>query len=747
MPTFDSTSIIATLEGEATLRANRQMQAPMLPHGLSRVQLGILKEVFEAGGEIGGAELVGKVFGKHVPFMKTEHIYEECLDMAREWVFRYPLLDAEGSGSPYTSTVYEPWENKFSLTEVGRLMRDVCDDAPPEFPHLWVNGFSGGRASIPPHTLDGIIDAITLLLKSPGISDIELVPVIGAPDYPSGCIVDSGEKSMAHIHTNKSSKVILQAKTEIIRTENGYEMVLTGLPEGVTPESIIEKILAHERDIPGLRRVVNETTDAARVVLHLAGTVDNSSLTRMILGEIGCQKEIPCKMVTVNGQGLKEALSFGDMLKRYIDARCQYLAARVGGASAASRVLSEIKEIKRLYGKDRSSTAVVLKDIAVENSNDPMVVLVSAKGMVRRVPASAWGQQSRAGKGVDCIPIQASKIDQDSLSMISTGAANSTIVMATTRGRVFFRVMGVIPEGTKDSLGEPLGDYLGTEDDEGVTSMSEFKKITEENLMVVVTSQGKIKGLSMSKFTGVKKAGRAAISLGEGDRVVSVLDVPPESAIAILTSRGTLVRLVSTGIGESAPTTKGINAMLLSPGESIVSACVLPIGDEALLLTNNANGNGKITRIGEFPLQGLGSSGHLAMKSEQTSALSCFVIKMTDELVAGSKEGRVLRFPVKDMPITGRGGIGVILQKLASTGDALIGVGIVTSSEEVDEEIKPEKETPPPAVIVESVNEATIPEAKETPHAPLAPPLSGPVSEPSHPIHPSPSTDAEEATL
>lgn len=674
---------------KAKKRAEAQM--PNHVHGLSRVQEGIIKETFASGGTISAAELVGRVYGRYASHMRTDVIYAEVLNLCREWVTSYPLLRSEGCGSPYDNGFPPPWENQISLTPIGELMRDASEDGPPLFPHLLVNGFSSSSSAIPPHCLDAIVKAILAVIETPNISDTEIQQIVGPPDFPSGCLVDESSEGVKHITNTKKATVRLQPDIAVVQTDAGYAISITRFPQGQTPQDIIENILAAEKDIKGLRKVANESLHSGHVRIEMTPSGDVESFRRLIL--TGCKAEVKfkCKMAVAAEGGVPTFLPLATMIRNYLTARTEFLIQKDGltANQAKAKIQKDLSSI--LHDHDHGRIGEARKLVATETtvSNDPMVVVLTEKGMIRRLSAGTWRTQDRGGRGMEVIPEPVGGGAKDSLSQIRYGAANQMLIMGSTKGSVYFRLIANLMEANKDTLGEPVSALLGFENSEGITTMTVVDKINPRNGLLIVTTRGLIKQVSMENYESAKRAGRAAIKLNEGDRIASLLEVPPESDVVVLSSLGNVIKVSPNSIRAGSPATKGTLVMALETGETIVGACLAP-GDDISLLTASTNGNGKLTFFREFKVQDIADKGINAVKAggDFGLAVGCDWVNPDDEIFIGSESGRILRISAKDIAVTGKGGQGVSILKLLSSSDRLISISKVIDTqitEEADE--------------------------------------------------------------
>ena len=654
---------------------------PNITSGLNQIQEGAIRTLVELGGRVPASKLIGSIYGQFAPKMKPEAIYEECLNMSREWVMHYPLLSCGGCGSPFEANFPPPWENYFELTEVGTLMADIAAGGAPEFPHLFVNGHFGAASAIPPHPLENVALAVSAIVSGSGADDEAVSQILGFPDFASGCVIGAESDSIEHLTKTKKAGVFQQVDIAVADSDEGYIMDITRFPPGKTPQGLIDFILEREGDIRGLRKITNETAASGGAVrIKMAPTSDPDELQRLILQEFKGQQQFKCKMLVRNKDGSLAVQPYIALLREYVVARIEWLTTGQGLAAneAASTLVSQLAAIAKRRKKKPACLPKSLFNAAAAAPTHPMVVILTTNGMIRRVSAKSWQPQDRGGRGVESVSSRPGSSSQDGISHVAYGAANHYLLLMSSKGNVHFRQIADLSEGQRDSIGEPVSSLLGFHEGESITAVCVAAQINPNDALLIATARGLAKRVSMEQYASAKKAGRAAIKLNDGDFVsgMSIISMGEDAIFVSKASR--VIRVRGEMINPSGPATKGSKIMALDE-DDLIAGCCAGSNDEQRLLTVTEGGNGKFTLLGEFKHQEPGTEGSYAMKAGDmaTQVACCALSRGEDDVYIASSSGRLILFATSEIATTGKCGIGVAAMKMISVGDRVADLSLV----------------------------------------------------------------------
>ncbi len=333
-------------------------------------------------------------------------------------------------------------------------------------------------------------------------------------------------------------------------------------------------------------------------------------------------------------------------------------------------IVEELTEIINKYGDERKTEiANELTDFSIEDliEEEDVVITLSNDGYAKRIPLDTYKSQNRGGKGI----IGGRTKEEDFIEHLFVTSSHSTILMFTTRGRVFALKAFEIPEGNRQSKGKAIVNLLQISGEEKVTSAVAFRNFDPQNsgetYLTMCTRMGTIKRVELSEFAHIRRTGIIAIGLEEGDILISVQETHGNSDILIATKQGKSIRFDENQVRAMGRTAKGVRGIRLAQGDSVVGMEQAPReGAQPDVLSVCENGYGKRTEFSEYRTQNRGGSGVITIK---TSARNGQVvgIKLVDEskdLMVITEKGMAIRIRCEQIRSVGRNAQGVRLVKL-----------------------------------------------------------------------------------
>lgn len=309
------------------------------------------------------------------------------------------------------------------------------------------------------------------------------------------------------------------------------------------------------------------------------------------------------------------------------------------------------------YGDERRTTLENIADVSKEEKEiefvepEKVVVVLTESGSIKRIPASSYRTQRKNGKGI--------KTQNDITSMVLRTNTVDQLMVFSNKGNMYRLLVDNIPTGTNSSNGTPVTALVPMEVGEKPTIVYSIYRDTKAKYVLFTTKKGLVKKTLLEEYIKTKKkAGLAAISLNEGDELVSVNLVEEENLI-LLTKLGMGIRIGSTDIPSSGRTTKGLKGITLKANDEVV--CCLPIRDDSDdLAIFFETGNGKRINLKELPLQSRAGKGLICHKNSNITAAS--LVSNDDVLlVCGDKNSICVQ--ASDITIGSRGAIGTQIIK------------------------------------------------------------------------------------
>ena len=327
-------------------------------------------------------------------------------------------------------------------------------------------------------------------------------------------------------------------------------------------------------------------------------------------------------------------------------------------------IKDELVEIRDKYGDERRTDIDMTAIDFIEDESlipvEDIIVMLTNKGYIKRLPANTYRTQNRGGVGIKGMTTNEEDFPETIISMLT----HDYILMFSNFGKVY-RIKGYeIPNFSRQSKGLPIVNLIPIEKEEKITSVIKIKAEEEETkYLVFVTKQGTIKRTELSEFDNIRNNGKKAIILKENDELVAVRKTNGSNEIVIGASNGRMVRFDETEIrsmGRSSTGVRGINF----ENAQVVGAEVVVENEEILVVTEN--GYGKKTPISEYRLTHRGSKGVKALNITEKNGniVSLKAIFGTEDLIIITDNGMTIRISTEQISSLGRTTQGVKLINL-----------------------------------------------------------------------------------
>ena len=367
------------------------------------------------------------------------------------------------------------------------------------------------------------------------------------------------------------------------------------------------------------------------------------------------------------------------------------------------KLLSVVKEealdVKaRLADPRRTEITQALDDIDLDDiiQEEEMAVTMTHFGYIKRTPSEAFRAQNRGGKGVKG---QATR-DEDYVERMLVSSTHAPIMFFTNFGRVFRIKCYAIPEASRTSKGIPVVNLLQLRTGEKVTAMFIVpREVEETGYLVTATRDGLIKKTRIAECMNIRKGGLVLQTVREGDELISVEMSSGEDEFIIASRNGKCIRFRETDVRATGRGGMGVRSIKLGDGDIVMD--MIRVTKGGLVLTVTEKGLGKRTEESQFPMQGRGGKGILAMKAtDKTGGLACLKMTTEDEdLLLVRDDGVIMRMPVDQISIIGRNTQGVRLMSI--DGDSKVASVALLPHQEIE----PEEEGELPAETAEPAPE------------------------------------------
>ncbi|MBP5177225.1 MAG: DNA gyrase subunit A, partial [Clostridia bacterium] len=335
---------------------------------------------------------------------------------------------------------------------------------------------------------------------------------------------------------------------------------------------------------------------------------------------------------------------------------------------------------------------------------EDVVISMTHFGYVKRLPVSEYQAQHRGGKGITAHRPK----EEDFVESMFVCSSHDRLLFFTNFGKAYAAVAFTIPEAQRTARGRAIVNLLQLSDGERVTAMLDCNE-DAEGYIVMATKNGLIKKTAISEFANVRKTGKIAVNLNEGDELIGVNVSSGEDEIIIASRFGKCIRFSESDVRPTGRGTQGVRSIDLSPDDSVVDMAIIRPGYE--ILTVSSKGYGKRTDIDDYRLQSRGGKGIKAGSfNEKTGLLVNMKLVLPEEnAMMITENGTIIRIKISEISKIGRDTQGVIIMR---TDEGEISTVSIAPAEDEDEA---ENEDASEGVEgVEAEEPAMIPESGES---------------------------------
>ena len=381
-----------------------------------------------------------------------------------------------------------------------------------------------------------------------------------------------------------------------------------------------------------------------------------------------------------------------------------------------SRVLQIIRdnleEIKNTYGDDRKTEiSLEMGGIDIEDliAEEDVIISMTHMGYIKRMAMDEYKAQNRGGVGISAHKTK----DEDFVEKIIVSSTHDDLFFFTNLGRVYNLKAYEIPEAQRQAKGRAMINLLQLSVGEKVAMIIAGKKDTKGNL-ILATRNGLIKKTPLTEYENIRKGGKIAIKLLDGDELIGVGVTNGRDDILIASREGKCIRFNETDVRQVGRDSQGVKSMKLNSGDYIVDMAIIKDENDKVI-TITENGYGKQTPVEEFRLQQRGGMGVKAcVLNEKTGKLVALkLIEDNGDIVVIADTGIIIRTHIDSISTLSRVSQGVKVMRLKN--DAKI-VSVALTKREEDEETDQVEEVTPDSENIETAesSNSTIQEEIES---------------------------------
>ena len=329
-------------------------------------------------------------------------------------------------------------------------------------------------------------------------------------------------------------------------------------------------------------------------------------------------------------------------------------------------ISEEFDEVSATYTNERKTDVEDdYDDIDIEDliPNEPMVVTITHRGYIKRVPLASYEKQKRGGKGKTAV----TTYEDDFIENFFTCNTHDTLLFVTDRGQLHWLKVYRIPEGSRTAKGKAVVNLINLVADEKIQSIIPTTDFSEEKGLVFFTKNGVVKRTNLSEFSNIRSNGVRAIVLDDNDELITA-KIADQSIkyLFIVTKLAQCIKFEIEKTREQGRSTRGVRGIKFKhEGDEVVDANIIA-NDEQEILVVAEKGIGKRTDAGEYRLTNRGGSGVIAMKMTPKTGkniIGCLMVDETMDMMALTNAGKMIRVDMQTISKSSRNTSGVYIVK------------------------------------------------------------------------------------
>ena len=518
-----------------------------------------------------------------------------------------------------------------------------------------------------------------------------------------------GMRIVIELRKDANAQVVLNTlyKHTQLQTSNGIIMLalVDGEPKVLNLKECIHYYIEHQKDVI-VRRTrfdLNKAEERAHIVAGLVLALANIDEVIAII-KASADKNVACeKLMQTFELSDKQANAILEMrLQRLTSLEVEKLQEELAELERTildlkdilaneSRVLAIIKEdLTVIRDKFQNGRKTELSydygEIDVEDliEEEEVVISMTHSGYVKRQPVAEYKAQRRGGMGVTAHKPK----EEDFVEKLFISSTHDSILFFSSFGKVYCIKGYEIPEAQRQARGRAIVNLLQIAQYEKITAMIPLAKDTT-GYIAMATRKGLIKKTSLDEFANIRKVGKIAIKINEGDELISVQFTTGEDELIIASKEGKCIRFKESDVRPMGRDTQGVRAMSLNEDDYLVDMLVVKPDCEILTLTSN--GYGKRSEVEDYRLQGRAGKGIKAgVFNEKTGYLvNLKIVNESEDIMIISNNGTIIRMHVSDISKIGRNTQGVRVMRLKGSTVATVAIAPREEEEPETEEAEP----------------------------------------------------------
>jgi len=450
----------------------------------------------------------------------------------------------------------------------------------------------------------------------------------------------------------------------------------------------LEKARSRAHIVEGLLKAVEHIDEVIRIIRQSADTptARDALIERFELSLIQAKEILEMRLRRLTGLEI-EALE--NELKELRE-KIAHLELILKSEEVLGTIIAdELKMVQDTYTAPRlTHIEDDYDDIDIEDLivNEPMVVTITHRGYIKRVPVKSYEKQRRGGKGKTAL----TTYEDDFIEKFFISNTHDTLMFITNLGQVYWLKVYKIPEGSRIAKGKAVVNLIQLQEDEKIMAIIPTSDFADNKGLVMFTRKGIVKRTNLSEYSNIRNVGVRAINLDDDDEVVEAKIITPQTQwLFVVTKKGLCIRFKVEDAREIGRVARGVTAIKFKLDEDFVTGAISINNEEDEILIVSEKGLGKRTKVSEYREQSRAGKGVIAMKltSKTGDVVGVVFVEEDQDLMILTSIGKMIRVDMQTIRQAGRNTSGV---KVVTTEKEDKVVSIAKCPKE--EEIEPEEE-------------------------------------------------------
>ena len=442
-------------------------------------------------------------------------------------------------------------------------------------------------------------------------------------------------------------KCFIEHRVEVVRRRTDYEL---------------RKAREREHLLLGFRKALENLDEVIRMIRAARAPREarDSLIAAFQFTERQAQAIIELQLQRLTGM---EQQKIADELAEIQRRIAEYLELLGSETLVRETIVDELKEVRKAYGDERRTQIIEdtgeirLEDlVAVED----VAVTVTHGGYLKRTSVDTYRRQSRGGKG----RIGMGTRTEDFLEHLIVASTHSYLLVFTDKGRVYWLKIYEIPDAATAGKGKHVSNLINLQPDDTVKAFLAVREFVPDQFIVMATKHGVIKKCELTEFDNPMSRGIIAVTLDEGDELISVHLTNGKNYIFLGSHNGQAIRFAESQVRHMGRPARGVRGMDLDAGDYLVGMEI--VEDEGLILSISENGFGKRTNLTDYRLQSRGGKGVINMKTSARNGKVVAILSVREDtdLMIVTKNGKIIRLESAEIRQAGRSTQGVRLVRM-----------------------------------------------------------------------------------